>query len=289
MHKIINAIFLLIIGTTFVFFFRYLQTFDLIQSADISNKMFIPLSGTALFISLFHKTNYKSSIFWCLLFSLMVICVHFFFNNKSQTYKDIPIEKTFENINQFPQKKGVVIQDSINCISFGIMARVDEGIYLIENAFFHSHRKDEKDYSLLAKYAKITNNQLILYKTDILTDKQIINTAKNYETYISFDADLVFELWNERTSINLQKALPYLIYLKEFRKMMLLFTAEYLVCFIVILIMGALGLVAQNRGIFTKTSWIGILASYFTSYVVASLLLFYGLILLQTFINFHII
>ncbi|MGL4388228.1 MAG: hypothetical protein ACRCTJ_02395 [Brevinema sp.] len=288
MLRIINALILLMVGMAVVFFFTYMQNFSLDQTRIILEYYYLSLASTALFISLISYSKKKASLVSCLLFSLLIIGVQFFFHNQSYNYQDQP-KANFEELTNLPQKKGVVIQDNINCISFGIMGRASEGIYLVKNVFYHSKKTGGENYSFFSSYAKIINNRLILYKPYILTEKKIVQPQKNFETSISFNPDIIFNLWDEYDRINFKKALPYFRYLNSFKSVLFLSLGKYLIGFIMILLIACIGLTFQNTAIFTYKNWIGILASYVIAFIFSSLILFYGSLFVQMIVNLNFI
>ncbi|MGL4394777.1 MAG: hypothetical protein ACRCS8_06105 [Brevinema sp.] len=288
MQKIGNALFLLFFSFSVFFVYTYLQTPNLELVRSSTAYYFFPIAGASLFISLITFSRTKSSLFSCLIFSIVVVGMYFVLNTNPRTYKNNQ-NATFSDFHTLPQKKGIVVQNSVNCISFGVIARADKGNYLIKNAFYRSKRIGDEGVSFFAPTAKIINNQLTLYNTYILTENKITNPKKNFETSISFDSDVLFELWNETDRINVSKALPYLNSLVAFRKVIFLSLGEYLAGFFMLLFLASIGLTFQNTAVFHYKNALGIAASYSIGYILASMMLFYGSLLVQSFVNLNII
>lgn len=285
MRKIINAFLLLFISSIVYFLFAYFKNFDLEYALQFTSKYLIILSATSLFISIIFKTTHKTSLVLCIVYSIIIVCADFYIKNNDIIYPETKTPALFENIYEFPLKKGIIIQNDISCFSFGVTARFGEGKYLIKNVFFRSNIPSEENYSLYAEYGKIIDRKLILYKGSLIKDNKFIPSEKNYEVPLSFNSDLIFDLWNENNKINLKTALPSLHSLTPFRLPILLLLGSYAVNLMILLIISSIALAAQNLAVFTKGSFLGIIASYITVYHLCLLLSFYGSIIMQTLIN----
>lgn len=268
-------------------------------------ELFIPISGTSIFLLLISSRNNTSQKINYFILILFLIGLDFGMREfvispptpQYTGHSNTPsaplrvILKEFDQLNQLPIKKGMIIQNNIGSYSFGLIAQQNAQHYLLQNIFFSALDKQKSLYSLYAQYGKIIDNKLILYHATLFTYQNNILTpdvimTKNYQLPLSFDITTLFNLWNVNSpqEIKLLPVLSNFHYLKTFFIPVWVSFSHYISALLTLIIILTLGIACQNTLSFKGVKLIGSMSLLICIFPIITALYYYISVLMQALI-----
>ncbi|MGL5955886.1 MAG: hypothetical protein ACRC0X_04695 [Brevinema sp.] len=263
----------------------------LLQTLDI----YIPIAGTVLLISFLLPIRTTHLITIGFLYSILIIGLQFGIKDILLPYTkaktQISTEKIdnqlvsqeFEYMDTLPYKYGIVIQNADMCFMFGITAQQNSSSYLIKNVFFKTQLKGQQSFSLFSEYAKIISNQIIFYEAKIPQDPQ---QPKNYLLPLPFDMYSFFHTWNTTDPRHIE-LVPIILnrsFSQSFILPIILAITQYLIGFVLLLIIGTIATSISSSLSFNKLGILGSVAVLVCSYPLVLLIYNYLLLITQSII-----
>ncbi len=203
--------------------------------------------------------------------------------------------KEFDQIAFLPSKKGMILQNNVECLIFGTIAQQNSNSYLIQKVFFGGVNTQQTPFSLFAEHAKIINKTIILYKATLFikSNNTLIpsnSLPKNYMLPLSFEINPLFDSWHT-TNLKYIKLLPIITHNAFSRSFILpifLAISQYILSFITLFIISAIGVGLKNSLSFKGIDSIGSSVVLICSYPFTLLIYYYLSLLIQVGIHYLI-
>ena len=275
--------------------------------------VYIPIAGTTLLVSLLlsHKknnTNIKLNI--CIFSYIFFIIISLFgikeilipYTQKKPSIISAPtnapeaiVLKEFDQLPLLSSKKGMILQNDVECLVFGTIAQQNPTSYLAQKMFFRGFNQKNQPFALFAEYAKIIDKKIILYKATIfINNKNTLipsnSLAKNYILPLSFEINPLFDSWNttDLRNIRLLPIITHNAFSQSFVVPIILAIAQYILSFITLCIISSIGIALKNSLSFKELDSIGSLAILICSYPFTLLLFYYLSLLTQVGFQYFI-
>ena len=205
------------------------------------------------------------------------------------------ILKEFDQVEHLPSKKGMILQNDVDCLIFGTVARQNPNSYLVQKVFFGGMNHSQTPFYLFAEHAKIINKTIILYKATLFikSNNTLIpsnSLPKNYMLPLSFEINPLFDSWNT-TDLKYIKLLPIITHSAFSRSFILpivLAISQYILSFITLFIIAAIGMGLRSSLSFKGIDSIGSLVVLICSYPFTLLIYYYLSLLIQVGIHYLI-
>lgn len=260
---------------------NYIKDFSWSNAIIAGLDFYIPIACTILLLSFLMPSSYTYAQLFNIGFLYSIIVIAGIFGTKEILLPKIKpqqniqsqqintpyaiVLKEFESVSTLPSKKGLILKNQELCFVFGTATQQNPNSYLLQNVFF----KATNGVSLFSDYAKIIDNQIVLYKAVIFQENNTKKSLpKNYLLPLPFDMRSFFNIWNNNDPKHIE-LLP-VISNNMFNNAMLptILTAfmYYIVGFITLLSICIIATSFGNTLKFTPTGMIGILAIIIVSY-----------------------
>ncbi len=274
-----------------LFLWNYLGSLQLDTALLDSLDYYTPIAGTVLLILFSLKRKKSSKLFIAgILYSISVIALQF--GLKEIVYpkiKTVPYVTTspidapyniaimeFEDMEFLPQKLGMILQNSDSSFVFGTIAQQNLTSYIVKNVFF----KDRGGNELFAKYAKIVNNQIILYNASSKNTQ-----PKNYLLPLPFNMESSFNVWGT-TEPKYIELIPIFLNSSFSQSLtIILALSQYLLSFILLLIVGIIAASFRGQLQFDNLQILGAFVTVTCSYPLVLLMYYYLSLVIELFLN----
>ena len=205
------------------------------------------------------------------------------------------ILKEFDQIAHLPSKKGMILQNDVECLIFGTIAQQNSNSYLVQKVFFGGINHQQTPFSLFAEHAKIINKTIILYKATLFikSNNTLIpsnSLPKNYMLPLSFEINPLFDSWNttDLKDIKLLPIITHNAYSQSFVLPIILAISQYILSFITLFIISAIGMGLRNSLSFKGIDSIGSFVVLICSYPFTLLIYYYLSLLIQVGVHYLI-
>lgn len=275
--------------------------------------IYTPIAGTTLLIALLLPQkkigNKKVLAFHVFIYIVFIITLSFGIRELLIPYtqtkisvvsapSDAPmaiILKEFDQVAHLPSKKGMILQNDVECLIFGTIARQNSNSYLVQKVFFGGINHQQTPFYLFAEHAKIIDRTIILYKATIFikSNNTLIpsnSLSKNYMLPLSFEINPLFDSWNA-TNLKHIKLLPIIThnaYSRSFVLPIILAISQYILSFITLLIISSIGMGLRNSLSFKGIDSIGSLVVLICSYPFTLLIYYYLSLLIQVGVHYSL-
>ncbi len=274
-----------------LFLWNYLGSLQLDTALLDSLDYYTPIAGTVLLILFSLKRKKSSKLFIAgILYSISVIALQF--GLKEIVYpkiKTVPYVTTspidapyniaiieFEDMEFLPQKLGMILQNSDSSFILGTIAQQNPTSYIVKNVFF----KDRGGNELFAKYAKIVDNQIILYNASSKNSQ-----PKNYLLPLPFNMESSFNVWGT-TEPKYIELIPIFLNSSFSQSLtIILALSQYLLSFILLFIVGIIAASFRGQLQFDNLQILGAFVTVTCSYPLVLLMYYYLSLVIELFLN----